>query len=94
MEQQWRITELNVGRMTYADLVAAPKLWATTLFREILQEYEDTKGGRPTETIILSFARLFKGESAKFLDDLVAFQDDLLKLNQVRDALGLTAAGR
>lgn len=88
-EQLRRTSEVNAARMSYADLAGACDLWAVRLFREILQEYKDSNGERPTETIILSYGRLFHGDCSIFLPKLAEFQDDLLNLKHIRRQLGV-----
>ena len=88
-EQLRRAAAVNAARMSDADLVGARNLWAVRLFREILQEYKDNNGERPTETIILSYGRLFHGDSVTFLAEVAAFQDVLLNLKHIRCQLGV-----
>jgi len=94
-EQQRLFGEIEAGHIKLDELATIRNFWAIEFFGEILQEYEDTKHGRPTETMVVSYARLFQdnsAESAKFLRELAAFQDELLNLCQVRAALSLSAA--
>jgi hypothetical protein len=89
-ERQRLFTEIEAGHIELDKLATIPNSWAIEFFDEILEQYQDTKGGRPTEAIILSYARLLQGnsaESAEFLRKLVAFQDELLNLCQVRATL-------
>jgi hypothetical protein len=98
-ERQRLFTDIEAGQVELDKLATMPNSWAIEFFDEILEQYQE-KGGRPTETIILSYARLLQGnsaESAEFLQKLVAFQEELLNLCQVRAALQqsrpLVAAG-
>jgi hypothetical protein len=89
-QQQRLFTDIGAGHIKLDELPPIPDFWAIEFFGEILEQYEDPTGGRPTESIILSYARLFQrnsADSAEFLRKLVTFQDELLNLCQVRAAL-------
>lgn len=88
-EQLRRAAKMNAAKMSDVDPVGGRDLWAVRLFREILQEYKDNNGERPTETIILSYGRLFHGNGATFLAEVAAFQDVLLNLKNIRCQLGV-----
>jgi hypothetical protein len=51
--------------------------------------YEDIRDSRPTETLLLTYARMLNGDNHAMLDDLKKYRNDLLGVDRVQTLLAL-----
>lgn len=78
-ERERRLQALSIGAQPAGALAIGPRLWAIGLMEDIRLEYRDTRDGRPTETILLTYARMLNGDNQAFLDELRRYHEWLLE---------------
>jgi hypothetical protein len=56
--------------------------------------YEDMRDARPTETLLLTYARMLNGDNSALLKDLKKYRNDLLQVDKAKTLLALPADWR
>lgn len=65
--------------------------WADSFLHEIFDVYEDKKDQRPTETILLTYARMLNGNNELFLQQLCGFRNNMFQLREIEERFRLGA---
>ena len=56
--------------------------------------YEDIRDSRPTETLLLTYARMLNGDNEALLEDLKTYRNDLLQVDRVKALVEFPAEWR
>jgi hypothetical protein len=61
-----------------------PPVGPAYFLEHIFMIYEDKRDSRPTETLLLTYARMLNGDNQSLLEDLKNYRNDLLKVDEVK----------
>lgn len=63
------------------------KNWADYFIQLQFWPYADKKGQRPTETVLMSYARMLSSADDAFLERLRVFRNDMLRLSEIQSTI-------
>ena len=67
----------------------APPVGPAYFLEHVFIIYEDIRDSRPTETLLLTYARMLNGNNRALLEDLRKYRNDLLRADKAKALLGL-----
>lgn len=71
-----------------------PPVGPAYFLEHVFMIYEDIRNSRPTETLLLTYARMLNGDNQSLLEDLKNYRNDLLKVDSVKSLVALPAEWR
>jgi hypothetical protein len=71
-----------------------PPVGPAYFLEQLFMIYEDQRDSRPTETLLLTYARMLNGDNQALLEDLKNYRNDLIKVDRVKALLELPVEWR
>jgi hypothetical protein len=66
-----------------------PPVGPAYFLEHVFMIYEDLRNSRPTETLLLTYARMLNGDNQSLLEDLKNYRNGLLKVDKMKTLIAL-----
>lgn len=73
---------------------STPKFCVISFLEDVFHGYADVRDNRPTETLLLTYARMLQGANGSVLNGIREYRNQVLRLEQILPLLGLPAKWR